>query len=130
MQVPRGEIRSLTGLRGIAACFVVALHYFQEQQQQNIFYTIVNHGFIAVDLFFVLSGFVMALTYARSFQSGFSWPTYADFLGKRLARVYPLFFVATVACLALMACGVWRAEFPDIRAVLSNLLMIQTWGNC
>jgi hypothetical protein len=64
----RGEIKSLTGLRGVAACAVVLYHYQGSDAGLGRF---VLHGYTAVDLFFALSGFVMALTYAGAFADGF-----------------------------------------------------------
>ena len=58
---PRYEI--LDGLRGVAAVLVVAYHlletYYEGSPDQPI-----NHGYLAVDFFFVLSGFVIGLAYA------------------------------------------------------------------
>lgn len=51
---PRLEI--LDGLRGVAAMIVVAFHLF-ETYSQGPSHQIINHGYLAVDFFFVLSGF-------------------------------------------------------------------------
>ena len=53
---PRYEI--LDGLRGVAAMLVVAFHLF-ETYSKGAPYQIINHGYLAVDFFFVLSGFVL-----------------------------------------------------------------------
>lgn len=57
---PRFEI--LDGLRGFAAMIVVAFHLF-ETYSAGPKYQIVNHGYLAVDFFFVLSGFVIGYAY-------------------------------------------------------------------
>ena len=118
----RKEIRALTGLRGVAALWVVAFHYSPLRSQ------IVDHGYLAVDLFFILSGFVMALTYASVFADGWSMSLYFQFLGRRIARIYPLYLVGTcVACFLLLA-G-WLTDVPvTTTTVLANLAMIQSWG--
>ena len=92
----RGEIRSLTGIRGVAALFVVMYHRFDGLQMLDPVTRLIHHGYIAVDLFFILSGFVMALTYANSFQHGWTASAYGVFLTKRLGRVYPVYIVLTV----------------------------------
>lgn len=124
------EIKPLTGLRGVAALYVVAFHYLAGLTFSNPGKTFLAHGYLAVDLFFVLSGFVMALSYSRMFRTGFSLATYWKFLARRLARVYPLYLAGTVLALFLILLG-W---LPYIRSgslgitFIANLLMIQTWG--
>lgn len=119
------EIRSLTGLRGIAASFVVIYHFFQIGAPRGPIRNFVLHGYIAVDLFFVLSGFVIALTYAKNFAPGFSFRAYGDFLYKRFGRIYPLYFVGTAAGLAIAF--LFHTEVTRLK-VLSNLFLVQTWG--
>ncbi len=124
------EIKPLTGLRGVAALYVVAFHYLDGLTLSSPGKTFLAHGYLAVDLFFVLSGFVMALSYSHMFRTGFSLATYWKFLGRRLARVYPLYLAGTVLALFLILLR-W---LPNIRTgslgitFMVNLLMIQAWG--
>ncbi len=124
------EIRSLTGIRGIAAVYVVMFHYFPEVKFGGPFRTLLAHGYLAVDLFFILSGFVMALNYARLFEKGVTWAGFRTFLERRIARVYPLYFAGTV-CSALFIRQGWL-KWPYIERVrsvlLPNLAMVQTWA--
>lgn len=122
------EIRSLTGIRGLAALMVVLYHYFQDSAGLGPAHAFIAHGYIAVDLFFVLSGFVMALTYGAAFSGKFSWPALAAFLGKRLGRVYPLYLVVTVVVAILAYVGVIAGRSPRLGEMFSNLLMVQAWG--
>lgn len=124
------EIKPLTGLRGVAALYVVAFHYLDGLTFSNPGKTFLAHGYLAVDLFFVLSGFVMALSYARMFRAGFSLSAYRKFLGRRLARVYPLYLAGTVLALFLVLLG-WLPYIRDRSlgtTFIANLFMIQTWG--
>ena len=57
---PRYEI--LDGLRGVAAMIVVAFHLL-ETYSKGPAYQVLNHGYLAVDFFFVLSGFVIGYAY-------------------------------------------------------------------
>src|SRR5689334_22075178 len=69
----RPELRALTSLRGIAAMAVVLQHFSATAQEhcRVAIPSLVPHGYVAVDFFFVLSGFIMAYTYLASFeQSG------------------------------------------------------------
>jgi len=123
------EIRSLTGLRGLAALYVVVFHYFFGLPSSNAITTFMAHGYLAVDLFFVLSGFVMALNYAHLFAGGPSAGAYRTFLGRRLARIYPLYLAATVAGFILVVAGGLRyPHIPLVPALAANVLAVQTWG--
>ena len=115
------EIRSLTGLRGAAACLVMMYHFTAGGAGFGPLAPLVLRGYQAVDLFFVLSGYVMALTYGRRPRTG-GGAAYLLFLGRRLGRVYPLYLAATLFRLAVATPG-W-----DGMAVLANLGMVQAWG--
>jgi peptidoglycan/LPS O-acetylase OafA/YrhL len=121
----RGEIKSLTGLRGVAACAVVLYHYQGSDAGLGRF---VLHGYTAVDLFFALSGFVMALTYAGAFADGFSPATFAGFLHKRLGRIYPLYIVVTLAVAELDYAGIIKEVAPSAWTIISNIFLVQSWG--
>ncbi|MDQ6814525.1 MAG: acyltransferase [Bacteroidota bacterium] len=83
---------TLTPLRGIAALLVVIFHC---NLMLNPFmppgYThFVESGWMWVDFFFVLSGFIMTYVYGKYFKDGTAWGPYKKFIGARFARVYPL----------------------------------------
>ncbi|UDF05400.1 acyltransferase [Asticcacaulis sp. AND118] len=124
------EIRALTGLRGIAALFVVLYHatgYFRFPDPWQHY---IRHGYISVDLFFVLSGFVMAMTYGKLFDAGFQWPNFRKFILMRVARVWPLFALMTLITAALIPTLLGtRYYFEDVwHGLLPNLTMTQAWG--
>ena len=121
----RGEIRSLTGLRGIAACLVMFYHYEWRHVGWGPATTFFKHGYLAVDLFFLLSGFVMAMTYSAEFSHDFSLRTYAKFLLMRIARVYPLYLLVTIVCIAIGYVG--HASIST-RTMVSNAFLVQSWG--
>ena len=93
----RREIRSLTGLRGIAALWVVVHHALYIARPRGPFWTLIYHGYLAVDLFFVLSGYVIAMNYAERSELRIHLGDVVAFLCKRFARTYPLYAVATLA---------------------------------
>ena len=117
-------------MRGIAAIYVVLFHSFSALPLSNFLTTFVSHGYLAVDLFFVLSGFVMAMTYGHRFASGWSRGAYLQFLGRRIARIYPLYLVATIVGFFLIVSGCLDAsKSPPLGITLVlNLIMIQAWG--
>ncbi len=127
-----GEIRALTGLRGVAAGLVMLYHARPASDVVPVEQAF-RHGYLLVDLFFVLSGFVIALGH-RDMAAGFSWTASRDFLGRRLARIYPLYIASTVLCLAVFAARFLRGfedqlwQPPLLLAEAANALMIQSWG--
>lgn len=98
-----GETRrdlGLDGLRGVAAITVVLLH--------SGFYAL--HGYLAVDLFFIMSGLVIAGSYEERLASGrLSFRGYA---GQRLLRLYPMLFLGSVVGLGLCLAGLstWQPK--------------------
>jgi peptidoglycan/LPS O-acetylase OafA/YrhL len=130
------EIRSLTGLRGFAALYVVFHHFFPNLPMKGIGTILIAHGYLAVDLFFILSGFVMTLNYTELFSSGFSTTSFWRFLGRRIARIYPLYLVATLCAMLWLAFGMTVSSDPVQHHLdssvfsnfLLNLAMIQSWG--
>ena len=57
----------MTGIRGVAACWVVLYHMYEFAPLPPVLGNLLRHGYFAVDLFFVLSGFVMTLSYKALF---------------------------------------------------------------
>ncbi len=110
------EIRSLTGLRGLAALWVVACHWSGDELS-GIARDIALHGYAAVDLFMILSGFVLAMSYIPRGTG------YGYFLWQRLCRLYPLYAVTTLVCLAEQC---WLDRCPAPGDIASNLLMTTT----
>ena len=125
------EIRTLTGLRGLAAMMVASYHFIQPGVQAIPGpAAFINHGYLCVDMFFVLSGFVMAYVYGRMFDRNVSWGSYGSFLVRRIARVYPIYLVTTLGFFLLFWFGLTRRPdaIPDLLTTLAlNLAMVQTW---
>ncbi len=93
-QKPRYEI--LDGLRGVAALLVVAFHIF-EAYSPHPSLQIINHGYLAVDFFFALSGFVIGYAYDDRWSRGM---TVKSFFVRRLIRLQPMVFAgATIGML-------------------------------
>lgn len=88
---PHYEI--LDGLRGVAALIVVAYHLFEIYAVEP-YYTvpIINHGYLAVDFFFVLSGFVIGYAY----DDRWGKMTMKDFFKRRVIRLQPMVVLGAV----------------------------------
>lgn len=85
---PRYEI--LDGLRGVAAMIVVAFHLFETYSKGPVF-QILNHGYLAVDFFFVLSGFVIGYAY----DDRWGKMSIGGFFKRRLVRLHPMVIMGT-----------------------------------
>ena len=81
----------LDGLRGVAAMLVVAFHLFETYSGDH-FHQIINHGYLAVDFFFVLSGFVIGYAY----DDRWGRMTVGEFFKRRIVRLQPMLIVGTV----------------------------------
>ena len=124
------EIRSLTALRGIAASWIV-LHHFWPQTSSATPYVIAK-GYLAVDLFFVLSGAVLFLVYSGDLKTGqFSLRRFA---WKRMARLYPVHIVTLFAAVLVLKMGPMLEfearpvpyDMPQMIALHASLL--HSWG--
>lgn len=136
-------IHSLTSLRFVAAAWVVVFH-FKEYFKGTALDTspFANYGFLGVDFFFVLSGFVLAHVYWPKLQAGRF--DYWNFLVRRIGRVYPLHVLTLVVTLALSIIaakagvsytewnlGEWM-KLPKgdiLRGLFVHLTMIHAWGS-
>ncbi len=114
---PAGEVRALTGLRGIAAGLVVAFHVGAALPGPTAFELPGRAGYVGVTFFFVLSGFV--LTWAH--RPG--QPT-AVFARRRAARILPLHVVTWAAALGVL---VLEGAQLSAKPLLANLLLLQAW---
>lgn len=126
------HLDALTGIRGIAAWGVVLYHIRHSLTAilPPDAIALFAKGYLAVDLFFILSGFVIWYNYASRIGAGGRAATRL-FLWRRFARVWPLHaailaaFAAFVAVLALTGrdtTGYPLAELP------LHLLLVQNWG--
>lgn len=95
---PRYEI--LDGLRGVAAMIVVAFHLFETYSEGPMF-QILNHGYLAVDFFFLLSGFVIGYAYDDRWDR----MTVGSFFKRRLIRLHPMVIMGSIVGALLFYLG-------------------------
>ena len=133
------DIPALTGLRGAAALWVAAYHLLLPAGfVTGLAATMLGRGYLAVDLFFVLSGFVMALSYGAVFRARAGLRIFCGFMLRRLARLYPLYAVILTVrfVYTVLRYGTFDLPRPWIAAPMqmpafgipANLLMMQSWG--
>ncbi len=104
------RLHGLDGLRGVAALCVLVYHTAPFK---------FHNAFLAVDFFFMLSGYVMARSYETAFATGL---TPAGFLGIRLRRLFPTMFVASMIGLPFLYTLLPPGTFWPV--AIANLLLI------
>ncbi len=123
-------IRPLTALRFFAALWVVLFSYWPKLAGSAV-PALVGKGYLGVELFFVLSGFILCHVYLRGFgEQRFS---YGGFLWNRLARIYPLHLATCLGLIGLaLAAGAVGiavdATLLDWPSLPANLLLLHAWG--
>ncbi len=135
-----GEIKALTGLRAVVATWVVLFH-FSEQLGPYLgalpfFAPIVQAGWTGVELFFVLSGFVITRAYVDRLGARPRPRAVVRFFANRWARVWPAWAVVTVFMAGWLWCtrrAGWAevvSEHPatDLQTLLGQLTLAQLWG--
>lgn len=138
-QAGTAEILSLTALRGVAAWCVV-LHHVPDMVAAALGERALGwsaRGYLAVDLFFVLSGFVLARRYQAELTppspTGY-WPGYLSFLGRRAARTYPLHLAVLLLYLTIPLAILLFSTQKNVSDkyglgyYLLSLVFLQNWG--
>ena len=132
-------IRQLTGIRAVAAVWVLFYHLQGPLDTLGVMSIpvlsdVIRVGRLGVDLFFALSGFILTHTYLRKLgPKAHARPT-LEFWWLRLARIYPVHFVMlNAAGLAVVAQALITGENKDrpwLNPIdyIRNLLLIQEWG--
>lgn len=130
---PRADLPALTGIRGLAAWFVVLYHIRLGAASYlpagaNF---VLSRGYLAVDLFFMLSGFVLWLNYSdRLRRDGFE--AVPRYLARRVARIWPLhlFILALTVIFAaiLAATGKLNPDHYPWAELPLHVLLVHNWG--
>lgn len=130
-----GKLLALTGIRGIAACWVVGFHLSTNLQQAlgglpargTI---ILRSGYLAVDLFFMLSGFILAYRYGPRLAVDRT-EALRDFCVGRVFRILPLNWAMLIILLILstaMPSPVWSSEPLTMASFWASMALVQAWG--
>jgi peptidoglycan/LPS O-acetylase OafA/YrhL len=94
----RQESVALTSIRGFAALWVVAMHF--QLGMANVGYSLwpglAHYGYAGVDIFFILSGFILTAVYR-----GIEWRGVGAFLTRRVFRVYPMHLAVLAGMLVI-----------------------------
>lgn len=134
MQIQNVKLDQLTSIRGLAAWWVVVFHsqaLLDISLPTNVL-KVISHGYLAVDLFFILSGFVIYLNYHAKAASAFPRSAVA-FYTNRLARIYPVHLLMLCGYLLLAVAFLYfsrRGETPDsfsAKSFIESVFLIHAW---
>ncbi|QLE39376.1 acyltransferase [Nostoc sp. C052] len=136
------HIKPLTSLRGIAALIVVTLHFSyyalpKAGSTLSSYSDFFKNGYLWVDFFFILSGFIMTHVYAEDFYSKVSLDNYRSYLFSRFARIYPLhifilslFIGLEIVKTLLINTSAFAGKF-NLTALFANIFLLQAFDlNC
>lgn len=114
MSNPAGYRKDIQGLRAIAVVSVLLFHAFPEH---------VSGGFVGVDIFFVISGFLISSILYRDMQTGRY--SLAEFYRKRIRRLFPALFVILIVTLSVGFAVLPATEYRELarNAVSSTLFL-------
>ena len=125
------NIPTLTPLRGIAALMVAVFHFdgvvanFVNQQQSML----IAKCYLMVDLFFIMSGFIILHVYGDKFSVSINKAGFLKFIGARFARIYPLHFFTLLIWVALFyALNQPPSPINNPMAIPTHLLLLHSFG--
>ena len=133
-------VPALTGIRAVAALWVLFGHYSSflvndfNFPSDSVLQPLFRSPYAGVDLFFILSGFIISYTYSKSFADR-GLKASSKFWWKRFARIYPAYLFATLVAGTMFAVAIkvgheFRNEdVPSLTptTIAANILGIQTW---
>lgn len=139
-----GEIRALAGARAIPPLILVLYHYCEGHHYRNFkpFDLLVGHGYLWVEFFFALSGFILTYVYGARALEFLRGRAHRDFLIARLSRLYPLHLAMLLYILAMMlllngiahATGtpsIYEEHYHPVvtwQTFIGNLFLVQAWN--
>ncbi len=112
------RFEELDALRGLTAIMVVFFHFTMGRNQADLGFKL---GTTGVDLFFIISGFVILLSLEHVEKSG-------QFIINRISRLYPTYWAsATITFSILLIHGIYKMDFSNVSIVqyLGNMTMFQ-----
>lgn len=117
----------LDGLRGVAAMLVVWYHVFEGFQfaGNKPVIDFINHGYLAVDFFFMLSGFVIGYAYDDRWGKSL---TMGGFFRRRLIRLHPMVMLgALIGAISFLLTGMERWDGTHSTLLLTLIALVCSW---
>ena len=138
------EIKALAGARAIPPLILVLYHFCEGHGYRNVktFDLLVGHGYLWVEFFFALSGFILTYVYGARVAEFWRGRAYKDFLIARLSRLYPLHLTMLLFILVLMlilnaigdathTLSIYQEPYHPIVTLptfIANLFLVQAWN--
>jgi peptidoglycan/LPS O-acetylase OafA/YrhL len=124
-------LTNLTPIRGIAAILVVIFHFeivlvlFLPRETSKLF----SKCYLMVDLFFIMSGFIIYHVYGEFFKHEIQKATFNKYIRARLARVYPLHIFTLILTVILVVSQQFKwNELFNLHAIPTHVFMLQSFG--
>lgn len=144
MKAKTETIMALAGARSLPPLMIILYHFSEGHHYSGIGWLdlIAAHGYLWVEFFFALSGFILTHVYAHRLKALWTRKGYGDFLRTRLMRLYPLhlFMLALIAAMIVALHYIGQAHgylsifevkyHQDIstKGLIFSLLLIQSWN--
>ena len=125
------DLKALTSLRFWAALWVVLFHFRPYAESWGFAASLLGKGYLGVDFFFVLSGFVLAHVYGGEIGQGAY--RHVRFLTKRIARIYPMhivmlvFFVMLAVVAPMAGIALANPERYDFSQIPAQIFLVHAW---
>jgi peptidoglycan/LPS O-acetylase OafA/YrhL len=126
---PRRHIAGLDGIRAVAAGLVLLFHYWTMTGRQPLptpLLVVVTNGGVGVDIFFVISGFILFLPWARAGWTG-EQVKVRRFLRNRFLRVVPAFWF-NAAVLLVISFPMWLFSFHGLKSLFLYGTFLAGWA--
>ena len=139
----RATIKALAGARALPPLIIVLYHFSEGHHYSGLLWLdrIITRGYLWVEFFFVLSGFILTYVYRTRARELLTWRGYGAFLRARLIRLYPLhlfmllLILAMVVALRQLAAGGTYISIFDltyhqdvsVKGFILSLLLIHDW---
>ncbi len=138
------EIKALSGARALPPLILVLFHFCEGHGYRSAFWfdMPVGKGYLWVEFFFVLSGFILIHVYGERAQEFWRGKAYVSFLQARLSRLYPLHLFTLLTMLFLMLAvsaladlggyvSIYHGPYPPINtwpSFVANLFLVHAWN--
>ncbi|HEY0104789.1 MAG TPA: acyltransferase [Rhizomicrobium sp.] len=138
------EIKALAGARAVPPLILVLYHFCEGHHYRNFkpFDLLVGHGYLWVEFFFALSGFILVYVYGAKVRDFWRGRAERDFLVARLSRLYPLHLTMLLYILAMVlvlngtaalthSVSIYEEPYHPIvtwQTFVANLFLVQAWN--